>query len=72
MLRHYTTTAGSRTTIHLDAEWWAAIDRLSGALGLSWAQWVRSVEAARPPGRSLAAWIRVSVLREAVPDLIGG
>ena len=56
MLRHYTTTEGTRTTVSLDGEWWRAIDGLANRQRRTWTEWVRDTAETKPPGRTLAAW----------------
>lgn len=53
--------AGHRTSVALEPEFWAAVERLSEADGLAVSAWVARVDRARGE-RNLASAIRVAVL----------
>lgn len=56
--------AGHRTSVALEAEFWAAISAIAGARGMALAALVAEVDAARPPERPLASALRVFALTE--------
>ena len=56
------TIAGHRTSVALEPEFWAALERLAAARGLALAALVAEIDGARTPDRNLASAIRVAVL----------
>ncbi len=54
--------AGHRTSVALEAEFWAALLVLAGQRGVSLAALVASVDAGRGEGRALASALRVAAL----------
>lgn len=59
------TIAGHRTSVALEPEFWAALERLAERRGLALATLVVEIDGARPPDRNLASAIRVAVLADA-------
>ncbi|MGK7867800.1 ribbon-helix-helix domain-containing protein [Falsiroseomonas sp. E2-1-a20] len=58
--------AGHRTSVALEPEFWAALEALAAARGLSLAALVAGVDAARPdPDLPLASALRVQALHAA-------
>jgi predicted DNA-binding ribbon-helix-helix protein len=58
--------AGHRTSVALEPEFWAALEVLASARGMSLAALVAAVDAARPdPALPLASALRVQALRAA-------
>ncbi|MBU6498828.1 MAG: ribbon-helix-helix domain-containing protein [Rhodospirillales bacterium] len=57
------TLAGHRTSVALEAEFWAALAAAASRDGVTLAALVAGIDAARPPGRSLASALRVHALR---------
>lgn len=62
-LRHFAHLDGLRTTIRLENDWWAAIDRIAQERGGSWREWAAQAIEAKPEGAGVAGWLRVCVLR---------
>ncbi|NKE48367.1 ribbon-helix-helix domain-containing protein [Roseomonas frigidaquae] len=61
--------AGHRTSVALEAEFWAVLDALAATRGLSLAALVAEVDAARPvPDLPLASALRVHALAQAGQD----
>ena len=56
------TLAGHRTSVALEAEFWAALETLGRQRGQTLAALVAEVDAARAPGRPLASALRVFAL----------
>lgn len=54
--------AGHRTSVALEAEFWAALDTLAHAQGVALSALVAAVDAARNPERPLASSLRVHAL----------
>jgi predicted DNA-binding ribbon-helix-helix protein len=57
--------AGHRTSVALEAAFWAALDKIAAAQGMSAASLVAAIDAARAPGESLASCLRLRALHEA-------
>ena len=55
--------AGHRTSVALEAEFWAALERVAAARGDSLIALVTRLDGARSPGRPLASLLRVEALR---------
>lgn len=55
--------SGHRTSVALEPEYWAVVERMASERGLSVAALVASVDRTRGP-RNLASAIRVAILRE--------
>lgn len=55
--------AGHRTSVALEPEYWAVVERMAAQRGLSVAAVVASVDRTRGP-RNLASAIRVAILKE--------
>lgn len=56
------TLIGHRTSLALEPEFWAALERMAGDGPL--ARLIARVDASRPPERPLASALRVAVLRD--------
>ncbi len=56
------TLAGHRTSVALEAEFWAALEALALQRGQTLAGLVAGVDAAREPGRPLASALRIFAL----------
>ncbi len=56
--------AGHRTSVALEPEFWAALEGLAVARGVSLASLVAEIDGARSPDRNLASAIRVTILAE--------
>jgi predicted DNA-binding ribbon-helix-helix protein len=60
--------AGHRTSVALEAEFWAALEAIAARRGVSLAALVGEVDAARvDPSLPLASALRVHALRDAAP-----
>ena len=58
--------SGHRTSVALEPEFWAALERLAAARGCSLGALIAATDAARPPARPLASALRVLALRETI------
>ena len=56
------TLAGHRTSVALEAEFWAALEMLALRRGQTLAGLVAAIDAGREPGRPLASALRVFAL----------
>lgn len=54
--------AGHRTSVALEAEFWAVLEQAAAAHGQTLAVTLAAIDAARPAGRSLASALRLAVL----------
>ncbi len=54
--------AGHRTSIALEPEFWAALERLAARRGETLASLIAAVDGAREPGQGLASALRVFAL----------
>lgn len=59
------TLAGHRTSVALEAEFWAALDALAASRGRALSALVAQADAARDPSRPLASSLRVLALTDA-------
>jgi len=59
------TLAGHRTSVALEAEFWAALEALAQARGQTLLVLIAAADATRDPGRALASSLRVLALRAA-------
>ncbi|MER2606991.1 MAG: ribbon-helix-helix domain-containing protein [Siculibacillus sp.] len=59
------TIAGHRTSVALEPEFWAAVDRMAALRGVPLAALIAEIDGARSPERNLASAIRVAVLAHA-------
>ena len=57
--------AGHRTSVALEREFWAALERIADAGGDTLAGLVTRLDASRDPGRPLASALRVEALARA-------
>ena len=57
--------AGHRTSVALEAEFWAALETIAAARGYGLVALIREVDAARDPAVGLASALRLLALREA-------
>lgn len=55
--------AGHRTSIALEPEFWAALERLAARRGETLAALIAAVDGAREPGQGLASALRVFALK---------
>jgi len=60
--------AGHRTSVALEAEFWAVLSAIAAAGGQSLAGLVAALDAARAPERPLASVLRVHALRHKPTD----
>lgn len=67
MIKRSFALAGHRTSVALEAEFWAALEALARARGMTLLALVVRVDAARGEGRNLASALRVAALTGAVP-----
>ena len=65
LVKRSVTLAGHRTSVALEAEFWAALANLAAARGLALAALIATIDAARAPDQPLASALRVFVLRAA-------
>jgi len=54
--------SGHRTSVALEQEFWAALERLAADHGMALSALVAAVDAGRAPGRPLASALRVAAL----------
>jgi predicted DNA-binding ribbon-helix-helix protein len=54
--------AGHRSSVALEAEFWAVLERMAAQRRISLAALVAELDAARPPERPLASALRVAAL----------
>ncbi len=54
--------AGHRTSVALEPEFWAALERLAAGRGVALSALVAAVDAARTPERPLASALRLEAL----------
>jgi predicted DNA-binding ribbon-helix-helix protein len=59
-LRHL--RAPHRTTVRLEKQFWAEIDRHAKTAGRTWQQWAVKELANKPDGTGAASWLRVRCL----------
>jgi predicted DNA-binding ribbon-helix-helix protein len=64
--KHSLTLAGHRTSVSLEPDFWAALQRMAAAEGISVNALAARVDAARAPDVGLASALRVAVLRWAL------
>ena len=57
------TLSGHRTSVALEAEFWAALAEAASAQGQSLSELVAALDAARDPARGLASMLRVFALQ---------
>ncbi|MBV9655232.1 MAG: ribbon-helix-helix domain-containing protein [Acetobacteraceae bacterium] len=62
LLKRSFSLAGHRTSVALEPEFWAALERIAGERRFPLSALVAEVDAARSPGRSLASALRVKAL----------
>lgn len=55
---------GGRTSIRLESQFWAQIDKLARGAGCSWREWAADVAATKPEGANLSSWVRVKCLEQ--------
>jgi predicted DNA-binding ribbon-helix-helix protein len=60
LLRHI--RAPHRTTIRLEKQFWAQLDRLAKKSGRNWRELVEHELASKPDGQGAASWLRVRCL----------
>lgn len=61
---------GSRTTIRLDEETWAAVDMIAGRLGIKWSEWARGLLKRNPDASNATAVIRTATINELMASSI--
>jgi predicted DNA-binding ribbon-helix-helix protein len=61
--KHSLTLGGHRTSVSLEAEFWAGLKEMAAARGLGLNELAREIDAGRDPGTGLATAIRLAVLR---------
>jgi predicted DNA-binding ribbon-helix-helix protein len=66
LVKRSVTLAGHRTSIALEAEFWAALAACAEALGMPLAALVAGIDAQRGGGQGLASALRVFVLQNYV------
>jgi len=64
LLKRSFSLAGHRTSVALEAPFWAALENLSVARGTTLVRLVAAVDSARLPEESLASCLRVLALQE--------
>jgi predicted DNA-binding ribbon-helix-helix protein len=66
LIKRSFTLAGHRTSVALESEFWAVLDRLAATAGRPLSALVAELDAAREPqGRPLASLLRVHALKNA-------
>ena len=63
LVKRSVTLAGHRTSVALEAEFWAALANLAAARGLALVALIATIDAARDPTRPLASALRVFVVQ---------
>lgn len=73
LLKRSVSLSGHRTSIALEPEFWAEVERLAKQSGGSLAAFIRALDEARDPQSNLASELRLAVLadlkKEACPSL---
>ena len=64
MDKHSLTLAGHRTSVTLEAEFWAAFRALAAKRGLALNELARQIDGSRDPSVNLASAIRLAVLAD--------
>ena len=67
MVKRSLALSGHRTSVALEPEFWAALDRIAAGRGQSLIALVESVDSGRDPARGLASALRVLALLESTP-----
>jgi predicted DNA-binding ribbon-helix-helix protein len=67
MVKRSLALSGHRTSVALEPEFWAALDRIAAGRGQSLIALVESVDSRRDPARGLASALRVLALLESTP-----
>ena len=66
-MKHSLTLRGHRTSVSLEAEFWAAFRAIADARGIGLNDLAAEIDEARAPDTGLASAIRVFVLRHLLP-----
>lgn len=70
MVKRSLALSGHRTSVALEPEFWAALDRIAAERGQGLIALVESVDSGRDPARGLASALRVLALLESGPTKI--
>ena len=63
LVKRSVTLAGHRTSVALEAEFWAALANVAASRGLAPAALIAEIDAARAPDQPLASALRIFVLQ---------
>ncbi|QDH17204.1 ribbon-helix-helix domain-containing protein [Swingsia samuiensis] len=62
LIKRSISLAGHRTSIALEPEFWEVLDKLAQHQKMSFAAFVTSIDASRPPHRPLSSALRIAAL----------
>ena len=65
LIKRSLSLSGHRTSVALEPEFWAALDRLAASRGLAVPALIERLDAGRDPSRPLASFLRVLALEHA-------
>ncbi len=63
LVKRSVTLAGHRTSVALEAEFWAALVNIAASRGITLAALIATIDAARAPDQPLASALRVFVVQ---------
>ncbi len=70
LVKRSVSLAGHRTSIALEPEFWAEVERLAKDTGVSLAAFIRTIDNARSPDSNLASQLRLAVLADLNTQLV--
>ncbi len=70
LVKRSVSLAGHRTSIALEPEFWAEVERLAKDKGVSLAAFIRAIDEGRTPDSNLASQLRLAVLADLNRQLV--
>lgn len=70
LVKRSVSLAGHRTSIALEPEFWAEVERLAKDTGISLAAFIRAIDNSRKPDGNLASELRLAVLADLNTQLV--
>jgi predicted DNA-binding ribbon-helix-helix protein len=70
LVKRSVSLAGHRTSIALEPEFWAEVERLAKDNGVSLAAFIRTIDEGRAPESNLASQLRLAVLADLNTQLV--
>lgn len=70
LVKRSVSLAGHRTSIALEPEFWAEVERLAKDNGVSLAAFIRAIDEGRAPQSNLASQLRLAVLADLNTQLV--